>query len=132
VLRCPHFLENWLIGSGKRYVPAALYSQEYSKNIPCTHFCWRLSRSQGHSAAGRIRSNEKSNDLIRTRTSDLPACSIVPQPTTLPRAPNDVKALAKTIFKIEAGTQFLKTDFSIISFGVSNQPNYRLSHFLGD
>jgi hypothetical protein len=25
--------------------------------------------------------------LIGTRTRDLPACSIVPQPTTLPRAP---------------------------------------------
>jgi hypothetical protein len=30
---------------------------------------------------------KKSNDLIGTRTSYLPACSIVPQPTTLPRAP---------------------------------------------
>jgi hypothetical protein len=26
--------------------------------------------------------------LIGTRTRDLPACSIVPQPTTLPRAPH--------------------------------------------
>jgi hypothetical protein len=31
---------------------------------------------------------EKSNDLIGTRSRDLPACSIVPQPTTLPRAPS--------------------------------------------
>jgi hypothetical protein len=43
---------------------------------------------QGHSAAGKIRSIEKSNDLIGNRTRDLPACSIVPQPTTLPRAGN--------------------------------------------
>jgi hypothetical protein len=28
---------------------------------------------------------EKNNDLIDTRTHDLPACSIVSQPTTLPR-----------------------------------------------
>jgi hypothetical protein len=27
--------------------------------------------------------------LIGTRTRDLPACSIVPQPTTLPCAPNN-------------------------------------------
>jgi hypothetical protein len=27
------------------------------------------------------------NDLIGIRTRDLPACNIVPQPTTLPRAP---------------------------------------------
>jgi hypothetical protein len=53
------------------------------KNIPGTHFCYRLSRPQGHSTAGRIRSIEKKIHLIETRTRDLPACSIVPQPTTL-------------------------------------------------
>jgi hypothetical protein len=37
-----------------------------------------LSRSQGHSAA---------NDLIENRIHDLPVCSIVPHPTTLPRGP---------------------------------------------
>jgi hypothetical protein len=46
----------------------------------------RLSRPQGHSAAGKIRSIEKEH-VIGTRTRDLPACSIVPQPTTLPPAP---------------------------------------------
>jgi hypothetical protein len=30
---------------------------------------------------------KKSNDLIGNRTGDLPACSIVLQPTTLQRAP---------------------------------------------
>jgi hypothetical protein len=55
--------------------------------IPGTYFSYRLSRPQGHSAAGRIRLIEKSNYLIGNRTRDLPACSIVPQPTTLPRAP---------------------------------------------
>jgi hypothetical protein len=34
-----------------------------------------------------FRSIEKSNDLIGNRTRHLPACSIVPQPTTLPHAP---------------------------------------------
>jgi hypothetical protein len=34
--------------------------------------------------AGRIRSIEKSNNLIGTETRDLLACSTVPQPTTLP------------------------------------------------
>jgi hypothetical protein len=55
------------------------------RKIPGTHFRQRLSRPQGHSAAGRIRSIEKSSDLIGNRTRDLPACSIVPQPTALPR-----------------------------------------------
>jgi hypothetical protein len=36
--------------------------------------------------AGRFRYIEKINDLIGNRTRDLRACSIVPQPTTLPRA----------------------------------------------
>jgi hypothetical protein len=36
--------------------------------------------------AGRIRSTEKSNDLIGNRTRDLPACGIVLQPTIIPRA----------------------------------------------
>jgi hypothetical protein len=57
------------------------------RKIPGTHFCYRLSQPQGHSAAGRVRSIEKSNDLIGNGTRDLPACRIVPQPTTLPRAP---------------------------------------------
>jgi hypothetical protein len=37
--------------------------------------------------SGRIRSIEKSNDLIGNRTRDIPACSRVPQPTSLPRTP---------------------------------------------
>jgi predicted RNA binding protein YcfA (HicA-like mRNA interferase family) len=57
------------------------------RKIPGTNFCLRPSRPQGHSAAGRIRSIEKSNDVIRNRTRDLPACSTVPQPNMLPRAP---------------------------------------------
>jgi hypothetical protein len=46
----------------------------------------RLIRLQAHSAAGRIRSIEKSNDLIGDRTRYLLTCSIVPHPTTLSRA----------------------------------------------
>jgi hypothetical protein len=59
----------------------------HPKKIPGTHFCYRLSRSHGHSAAGRIRSTEKSNDLIGNRTCNLTTSSIVPQPTTLLGAP---------------------------------------------
>jgi len=57
------------------------------RNIPGTHFCYKLSQSQGHSAAGRIMSMKKSNDINRNRTRDLPACGAVPQPTAPPRAP---------------------------------------------
>ena len=57
-------------------------------NIPGTHFCWRLNQPQGHSAAGRIMSMKNSNDTNGNRTSDLPTCSTVPQPTAPPRAPH--------------------------------------------
>jgi len=53
-----------------------LYPPEY---IPGTHFCYRLSQPQDHSAAGRIVSMKNSNDNIRNRTRDLPACSTVKQ-----------------------------------------------------
>jgi hypothetical protein len=53
-----------------------------------THFCYRLSRTQGNIAIGRIRSIEKSNDLIGNRTRDLQTCSTAPQPTMLQRAPS--------------------------------------------
>jgi hypothetical protein len=37
---------------------------------------------------------KKSNDLIGNRNRGIPACSVVPQPTTLPRAPS-VKYITK-------------------------------------
>jgi hypothetical protein len=53
----------------------------------------RLSRPQDHSEAGRVRQIEKkSNELIENLTQDLPACSIGPQATTLPRAHNIIRA----------------------------------------
>jgi len=42
-----------------------------SGNISGTHFCWKMSRPQGHSAAGRIMSMENSSDNIRNRTRDI-------------------------------------------------------------
>ena len=47
-------------------------------NTPGTHFCWRLSRPQGHSAIGRIMSMKNNNDTNWNRTSDLPVCSATP------------------------------------------------------
>jgi hypothetical protein len=49
------------------------------RKIPGAHSCQSVSQPQGHSAAGRIRSIEKSDALIGNRTRDFPACSIVPQ-----------------------------------------------------
>jgi hypothetical protein len=43
--------------------------------------------TQDHNATGKIRSIEKSTDIIGNRTLDLTAPNIAPQPTKLPRAP---------------------------------------------
>jgi hypothetical protein len=55
--------------------------------IPGTHFCYRLSQPQGHSAAGRIWSIEKFTTSLGIEPGDLLPCSMVPQPPTLPCAP---------------------------------------------
>ena len=52
------------------------------ENIPGAHFCWRLSRSQGDSAAGRIKSKENPNDPIGNETRAV-AQTIAPPPTPL-------------------------------------------------
>jgi hypothetical protein len=83
--KLPHFLDSPLTDGGE--VSLRRRPPFTPRKIPGTHFCQRLSRTQGHSTAARIRPIEKSNDLIGNRTRDLPACSIVPQPNTLPRAP---------------------------------------------
>ena len=64
--------------TGRLYAP---------RNIPGTHFFWRLSQPQGHSVTGRIMSIKNSNDTIGNRTRDPPACSAVPQSTAPPRVP---------------------------------------------
>jgi len=46
-------------------------------NIPGADFCQRLSRHQGYGAAETIMSMKSSNDTIRIRTRDLPACCAV-------------------------------------------------------
>jgi hypothetical protein len=48
-------------------------------NIPGTHFYYRLSQPQGHSADGRI--VMKNSDTIGNRTRDLSTCRAIPQPT---------------------------------------------------
>jgi hypothetical protein len=84
--RLPHFLYNRLTNGGE--AGSLMRRPPFNpRKIPGTQFCYRLSRLQCHSAAGRIRSIEKSSNLMRNRTHDLPACSIVPQLTMLPRAP---------------------------------------------
>jgi hypothetical protein len=79
-----HFLDNQVTHGGVVFSP--IYRPPFTPRIPFTHSCQRLSQPQGHSAAGRMRSIEKISDLTGNRTCNLPACSIVPQSTALPRS----------------------------------------------
>jgi hypothetical protein len=84
--RLPHFLDSRLAGGDE--VVGLTRRPPFTPQKDFWHsFCYRLSRPQGHSAPGRIRSIEKSNALIGNGTGDFSACSTVPQPTTLRRAP---------------------------------------------
>jgi len=79
-------------------------------NIPGTHFCWRLSRPHGHSAAGRNMSMKNSNDTIGNRTRDSQACSLVPQPSAPTRAPSKKHDQSRSIrIRISIGWNILRT-----------------------
>jgi hypothetical protein len=63
-------------------------SRNYSlENIRYAHSCQRLSRSQGHSAAGGVILMKNSNYTVGNLNHDLPACSAVSQPTAPRRVP---------------------------------------------
>jgi hypothetical protein len=76
------------------------------------NFCQRLSRHQGHSAAGWIRSIGKSSDLIGNRTRDLPARSKVPQSTKLPLFIRGISGNATTFQKINILRRLIATGIS--------------------
>jgi hypothetical protein len=54
--RLPHFLKNWLTCGGEVSPTGRLLFTP--RKIPGIHFCYRLSRTQGHSAARKIKSIE--------------------------------------------------------------------------
>jgi hypothetical protein len=72
-LRFPDFMTAEQDGS--KFVSLTHRPPLPSGNTPGTHFCYRLSRPQCHSAAGRIMSLKNYNDTIGNRTRALPVCS---------------------------------------------------------
>jgi hypothetical protein len=84
--RLPHFLKNWLTDGGEVFILTPFTRRE----IAGIHFWYRPSQLQGHTGVSRVRSIEKPIDLIKNRIRDLPACSLVPQPTTLPRVSEEI------------------------------------------
>jgi hypothetical protein len=71
-------------------VPAVFYSRILGSRTSDTIFCYRLSKPQGLVWLEGLGNVEKINDLIGSRTRDHPACSIEPQPTTLPLPPSSL------------------------------------------
>jgi hypothetical protein len=49
-----------------------------------------MSRPQGHSAAGRIKSTKNSKDTIRNQSRDLSTCNTVPQTSAPLRTPTNM------------------------------------------
>jgi hypothetical protein len=76
------------------YAPAALYPPGRS---------WYSFLLEAESVPGleRLGKLNKSNDLIGNRTRDLPACSIVPQPTMPPRAPKVIKLISNPMIAVQ-------------------------------
>ena len=92
-------------------------------NSPGTHFYWRLSRPQGHSAAGRIMSMKNSSDTIGNRTRDLPICSAVSQPTAPPRGPGyRVDKWNLILHLLREATQFFFLEVSGSFLGLYKPP----------
>jgi hypothetical protein len=83
MLRIPHCLDSRLTDGGKvvrpkhrlRSIPQKHYFSAFD-----SHFCYRLSESQGLVRPQGLGKLRNFIHLIGSRTSDLPACSLVPQP----------------------------------------------------
>jgi hypothetical protein len=82
-----------------------------------------LTQSQG-SVAQRIRSIEKSSELIRNQTHDLLAYSTVPQPTMLPPALENINLSVYLKAKIQLGRA---RTFTIESCGIRCRVGIKLT-----
>jgi hypothetical protein len=87
-LRLSEFLENLHMKVARLSALRASWLYPSGK-IPGTHFCYRLCRSQEHSAARRTSQWKITNTPFGNRTRDLPACSAVPETTASSLNPED-------------------------------------------
>jgi hypothetical protein len=87
MLRIPHCLDNRLTDGGEvgslTRRPCSIPHELFF--LFCTHLCYRLSKPRGLVRLEGLGTLKKFSDLIGSRIRYLPACRIVPQPTTLPR-----------------------------------------------
>jgi hypothetical protein len=85
----PRCLGNRLIDGGEvvSLKRRPLFTPEISSG---THLCYRLSKFQSPSEAGRKKWVEKFNEHTGTIPRDLTSCNVTPQQNRLPHAPYDV------------------------------------------
>jgi hypothetical protein len=84
----------------------------------------RISRSQGYSAAVRIKSLKNPSDLIRNGTRDFLACGSMPPPTAPPHTPTDLcgnSKLSEILFFSPMSSTLFKTTTELFQFGLHNQ-----------
>jgi hypothetical protein len=90
MLRIPHCLDSRLTDGCKvvslTHRPSSTPHKPYV-SATGSNFCYRLSNLQGLVRPEGLGKLKKYIHLKGSRTLDLPACTIVPQPTTLPCAP---------------------------------------------
>jgi hypothetical protein len=81
--RIPHVLDNWIKYGGK-VVSLTLQPPFIPKERSWDPFLLDVESTPGLEGLGKLK---KYNDLIWNWTRDIPAYIIVPQPTTVQRAP---------------------------------------------
>jgi hypothetical protein len=106
------------LGTGRLYPPG---------NTPGTHFCWRLSRPQGHSATGRIMSMKNSNDTIGKRNRDLPI-GRARWPKSLARTLKIWRARFNPVWRQMVATS--STCYDVVAFTCITQRGKSASHFV--
>jgi hypothetical protein len=84
--RLPHFLDNRLTQMEVNLSALRTCRALPQERLLVLISCQRSSQTQGHNAAVRMRYFEKSNNFVGKWTSNLLACSIVPQRNTLQHA----------------------------------------------
>jgi hypothetical protein len=85
MLRIPHCLDNRLTDGGKVVSPTHWphsTSPKHDFSASDTHSCQGLSKPQGQVRKEGLGKMKKINDLIGSRTRDLPTCSVVAQQIT--------------------------------------------------
>jgi hypothetical protein len=115
-----------------RLTTTGIYFFKWTLAVIVLMYCWMLSQPQGYNPAGSIRLIKKSNELIGNRTRDLSACSIVPQPTTLPRASPPCPTVWRTAYDYRTASKqvSLKEKSLLVAYDLTNSSYVIMQSFV--